>query len=553
MTTVRLDAALGLGVAHVPTVYLFRGPWVIRYQHHGTAWTPDDRFAAPVPITTWWPSLIDTDLRTGFEAAWRPPPQDDDHRELWLTRGNNLTVLTYDTVDPHRIVKVDTSRTLSGTVNSLAEDFRGGIDAAASTTDRAYLFKGNQYCSYTESSAEHVQTLKGIDHVDAAAAVPDGESSFVLYLFTDDSYHTAKVDDDTGMITVTAGSTKITETWPAAPLGTPVLDIYHYEQGKLTRTRTNIDLSTHTTPLPDTVTVTKTTLGHTLDSEPVDFRFFVTPDSRRACVPVPAGTGTSVSWVDLTGTGGTVLWSQPAGTQRSISMSYTWDTIWASYKGNAGKILRLRPAGGSVTPASGPTATDCDWGTAASPADPGLPIVYVTTFHGIGPVNADTLNSEKVGTKQSFNTGEKMPRDPVVTADGKKLFTVFVYAHSQPCIRRFSTDTPDAADVAGTESGNIDNLVGAPDGQHVVATDHGNRTIVVVDTKAEYGKSINADKPVGRAAVDPLSRHAYVPVPESGELLIVDLDSPKAIGKVTGVTAKVVALAAWWHAMGTTS
>ncbi|MFE7114665.1 hypothetical protein ACFU99_04490 [Streptomyces sp. NPDC057654] len=515
----RLDAALVMADSQSnTTIHLFKGSWMATY-----TWV-DQQFR-PEPLTTQdiaarWPKLAGTIARTGCDAAWY-----DSHEELvWLTFGNTLYRYKPDPQKP----QLKDTQTLSGRISNLPPGFDQGIDAALSTDSRGYLFKGTRYCSYKTGTyaAAEAKELTGTGRLDATAWLNSGDKAHV-YLFSGDSYHTATIDDDkaNGTITVTGSPQKITSTFPGAPVGTPCLDLYFFHDTAFTRARTNVDLTTRTTPLPADITATPNDLGHKLSSRPDrPFPLWITPD-RRAYVLDP--TGGHLNCLDLTTTPASPVWDiTPGGTPAAMTTTPPYNDLWITGDGkvthvqihNDGHKEQEHPVTGMR---SGPIAVTPDTSTVYVVRNPELRSYDVVAV----PTETYTPAKKPLGSW-------KLPPLDLVAPGGEHLWILVAGENNTSTrVERITTSSPQSTCLLNTQG--LVSMAVTPDGAHVLVTQSQDKSERAYIFSATGDQPIAAQFPAGThpcaVAIDPHNRYAYVTT-VSG-ISVVELASPATTPK----------------------
>ncbi|PKW18544.1 hypothetical protein [Saccharopolyspora spinosa] len=536
MTAPRLSAAIAFNVYDIPTVYLAKGTWVTCYSKYDTGWEMVGPFSTARHVARWWPKLVRTVGRTGFDAAWR-----DSKGLMWFTHGDDLVQY-----DPQKL-NVYTDKTLSGTIGSLPEGFNKGVDAAFNTSQRVYLFKGKKYCSAKNNVAGEARDLGVLNSVDAAM-VADG----TVYLFSGDSCYTATVDDKKATVTVDADSkTKITDIWPAAPLGTPTLDLY-YHNAQLIRVRTDLDITTYESGNPGKITAKCVPLENDLSSpEPPNFRFYATSDNRRAYVPDP-GTK-ALSALDLTADKPPVVWSQALGTFVRPASAVEWDSVWAVTvdNQNARSITGVRIKNGQPKPESKPFTNALGQAITVSPDSSKVYVSSTPTGNdfAISPVDTQTLTPG-----DPIDKGTRRPLDLAITPDGNKLYAVYEDKPKRKVRRITLGETPKGDDVA--QGGGLLDIVVTPDGAAALATQSTDPSLIVIDTATDSPTTIplkfgqQQAKSAVAVTVEPNSRYACVLDPsETPSIWVVDVAGKFVAGVIPldpGGRSNAVAAAPRW-------
>ncbi|WP_329172725.1 hypothetical protein [Streptomyces sp. NBC_01477] len=530
MTTPRISDALCLTEDETTALYLFKGTWAARYTLKDGTWQITAPFSTARHLSAWWPGLAATAGRKAYDAVWTAGDR------IWLTAKDR--VIRYD-LSTGKLVEAEGA--LSGIIADLPTGFDQGVGAAMNVPGRVYLFRGGDYCSYAtedEQVTGGVKRLTGLTAVDGACYL-----SGTPYFFSGEHYYTGSVNDTDNTLSVDTGSKKkITDSWSGAPVGTPYLDIYCNPEGKLTRVRTDIDLTSGATTLPSSPAADRTTLNFswTKNHFPPPF-FYVTPDNRRAYVP--DRDGEKVVAVDLTRKPEEepTIWTAKLNSSVYISaMAPHWQSLWLRTGLSPKAMLtELKLDGGTTEPSPKYTSFPNMYGSIA--VSPDNRTVYVGFYQGVEEVGYEFAVVDAATHKYSTTVrlGELKPDYLAACPDGKK---VYVGTADKAEVTKVVLDKPKVL-KSFAAGGRVVGLATTLDGTRCVAAVNKVRDfqkLLIIRTVEDTQVSVllKDAKSVSSVAVDPHSRYAYVSDVDASTIWVVDLDRSEVAGSIplTGIT-----------------
>jgi YVTN family beta-propeller protein len=145
-----------------------------------------------------------------------------------------------------------------------------------------------------------------------------------------------------------------------------------------------------------------------------------------------------------------------------------------------------------------------------------------------------------------MGTGASVSHMLVVTPDGKKAYTANMLSDTVTALAVGGPPTP--PNIAHVAVGKTPEGIGiSPDGREVWAANRAEGTVSIIDTATDKVKETIAKFSVlpFRVAFTPDGKHALIPDPEGGELIVFDAATRKVAGrvKIEGAPLGVVATA----------